>query len=116
MTRRSIVEYADAIRVRYQEATKKGKARILDEFTAATGLHRKAAIRLLNRRSEGAGQRRRGRPRFYGLEALPALKTLWEATDRLCSKRFRPFVPELITVLKKHEELVVTEDTEAKLL
>ena len=76
MTRRSILEYADAVRPRYLAASKKEKTRILDEFTAVTGLHRKAAIRLLNRRSEPESRRRRGRPRFYGLEAVAALKTL----------------------------------------
>ncbi len=48
MTRQSIKEYAGAIRERYRRGTKKEKGKILDEFTKATGLHRKAAIRLLN--------------------------------------------------------------------
>ena len=115
MTRRSIMEYAEAVRGRYWKGLKKEKTRILDEFTAATGLHRKAAIRLLNRRSDSERQRRRGRPRFYGLEAVVALKTLWEATDRLCSKRFQPFVPELVGILKRNGELSVSEQTEAEL-
>jgi len=49
VTRRSILEYARAVRPRYLRASKKMKTRILDEFTAATKMHRKAAIRLLNR-------------------------------------------------------------------
>ena len=115
MTRRSIMEYADAVRARYQAASKKGKSQILDEFTAATKLHRKTAIRLFNRRSETEKLMGKGRPRLYGLDVMPALKTMWEATDRLCSKRFQPFVPELIAVLKRNGELSVTEETEAKL-
>ncbi len=88
MTRRSILEYAEAIRPRYRKASKKGKTRILNEFALATGLHRKAAIRLLNRRGNPQKRTKRGRPKRHGLEVMPALQTLWEATDRLCSKRF----------------------------
>lgn len=49
MTRRSILEYGEALRSRYFKASKEEKGRILDEFTQVTGLHRKAAVRLLNR-------------------------------------------------------------------
>ncbi len=115
MTRRSILEYADAVRGRYLRSSKKVKTRILEEFVAATGLHRKAAIRLLNRRSRPAGQKRSGRPQLYTLEVAAALRVTWEAVDRLCSKRFRPFLPELVGILKEKGELSVTEETEARL-
>ena len=115
MTRRSILEYADAIRGRYLRAPKKVKTRILEEFVATTGLHRKAAIRLLNRRSRPVVQRKSGRPRLYPLEVAAALRVTWEAADRLCSKRFRPFLAELVGILKEKGELKVTEETEAQL-
>jgi hypothetical protein len=115
VTRRSILEYAEAVRGRYLRSSKKMKMRILDEFVAATRLHRKAAIRLLNRRSSPAGGKRSGRPRLYSLEAMAALKLAWEATDRLCSKRFRPFLPELVGILRRKGELGVTEETETQL-
>jgi len=44
VTRRSIAEYAEALRKRYFRASREEKGRILDEFTQVTGLHRKAAI------------------------------------------------------------------------
>ena len=47
VTRNCIKEYAEAIMNRYKLKTKQRKSQILDEFTKATGLHRKAAIRLL---------------------------------------------------------------------
>jgi len=115
VTRRSILEYAEAIRGRYLGSSKEGKTRILEEFTAATGLHRKAAIRLLNRRGEGVRRKRQGRPKVYGLEAVAALRVLWEAADRLCSKRFRPFLPELMEVLIRNGELSVSEQAKAEL-
>jgi hypothetical protein len=114
VTRRSVLEYAGAVRGRYLRSSKKMKTKILDEFVATTGLHRKAAIRLLNRRGRPAG-RSSGRPRLYGLEAMAALKVAWEATDRLCSKRFRPFLPELVGILRRKGELSVTEETGSQL-
>ncbi len=115
MTRRSILEYAEAVRWRYFKSSKKMKTKILDEFVAATGLHRKAVIRLLNRRSRPPGRKRSGRPKLYGVEVMAALKVAWEATDRLCSKRFHPFLPELVGILKRNGELSITEETEAQL-
>ncbi len=116
MTRRSILEYAEAVRGRYLSSPKREKKKILDEFVAATGLHRKAAIRLLNRRRGAvAGRKRPGRPRFYTLEAVAALKLAWEACDRLCSKRFRPFLPELIGILRRKGELIITDEIGAQL-
>ncbi len=115
MTRRSVIEYAEAVRGRYFWAAKKKKTEILDEFVANTGLHRKAAIRLLNRRGRPPGRKRSGRPRLYGLEAMAVLKVAWEAVDRLCSKRFHPFLPELVGILKRSGELSVTEEAERQL-
>jgi len=115
LTRKSIREYAEAVRERYRGARKKGKTKILDEFVAATRLHRKAAVRLLNRAGRQGVKPRSGRPNLYSLEAISALRVVWEASDRLCSKRFHPFLPELIDVMKREGELVVTEEVEALL-
>src|ERR1700730_8481118 len=43
-TRKELVE---AVRQRYSAASKLGKSKILDEFAALTGYHRKHAIRVL---------------------------------------------------------------------
>ena len=115
MTGRSIREYAEAVRERYRRSRKAGKTRILDEFVAATGRHRKAAVRLLNRTSKKALKKKSGRPKVYSLEAISALKVAWEASDRLCSKRFQPFLPELVGILKREDELSITEEVEGEL-
>ncbi len=70
---------------------------------------------MLNRRGRPPGRKRSGRPRLYGLEATAALKVAWEATDRLCSKRFHPFLPELVSSLKRSGELSLTEEAEGQL-
>ena len=104
MTRRSIVEYAQAIRPRYVRASKVEKGKILDEFIQVTGRHRKAAIRSLNRTNQSGIGKRRGRPKRYSSDVAVMLKSVWEASDRLCSKRLQPFLPEMVKVLRRHDE------------
>ena len=104
MTRRSIVEYAQAVRSRYLRASKVDKGKMLDEFMQVTDLHRKAAIRLLNRANQPRRGKRRGRPRRYGSDVAGMLKAIWEASDRLCSKRLQPFLPEMVRILRQHGE------------
>jgi hypothetical protein len=114
VTRRSIEEYAEAIRGRYRKATKKTKGKILDEFTQVTGLHRKAAIRLLGRTEQTLAARRRGRPPDYW-DLTEPLRAIWEVSDRLCSKRLQPFLPEMIKVLRQHGEQRIDAATESRL-
>jgi len=115
VTRGSIQEYREAMRERYLRAGKKDKGRILDEFVNVAGYHRKSAIRLLHRRNQGNPGRRRGRPRRYGCYIVEALKVAWEATDRLCSRRLQPFLPELIRVLRRYGEKTMAAEVEAQL-
>ena len=74
MTRGSVMEYAAAVRDRYRSGNKMDKGKILDEFIKVTGLHRKAAIRLLNRRIRSKAAKHAGRPRKYGTAAVEALR------------------------------------------
>jgi len=114
MTLKSVKEYVAAIRDRYYRATKEEKGQILDEFVKVTGYHRKAAIRLLTaivKTTTG----HRGRPAQYH-STIPSLKVIWEASDRLCSKRLQPFLPELIQVLRRNNELHLDADTQARLI
>ncbi len=115
MTRRSILEYVEAIKPRYRRASREEKTRMLDEFTMVTGLHRKAAIRLLHRASRLRAGRRRGRRRKYGSEVVEALEAVWKASDRLCSKRLKPFIPEMVSVLRRHGEQRIDTSLEAQL-
>jgi len=115
MTRGSIREYTEAVRWRYSLASKKEKGKILDEFTKVTGCHRKAAIRLLRRENQPKMNRKRGRRRQYGDAVAGALRVIWEATDRLCSKRLHPFLPELVKILRRHGEKTMTAEMEAQL-
>jgi len=91
------------------------KGMILDEFTKVTGYHRKATVRLLHRLNQPRVNKRCGRPRQYGEAVVGALRLAWEATDRLCSKRLQPFLPELVKVLRRHGNTTMTADIEAQL-
>jgi hypothetical protein len=114
-TRGSIWEYAEAVRPRYRRAGKEERGRILDEFCATTGYHRKSAVRLLNRRvARSVGQR--GRTAVYGPAVTEALRQVWEASDRLCSKRLVAFLPELVPILEAHGELGLTSEVRTQLL
>lgn len=108
MTRASLREYAAVQRVRYLQASRSEKQRLLDEVVAVTGIHRKAAIRLLRRAprpraTPGPG----GRPREYGPEVAAAATVLWQAAGRIGAHRLHPFVPELLERLVQCEELTV---------
>jgi len=115
VTRASIQEYADAIRRRYRAGHKTEKGKILDEFTKVAGLHRKAAIRLLRYKFQGNVKKKRGRTKYYGSEVTAALRVIWETSDRLCSKRLQPFIPEMIRVLRQHGEQQISITLESRL-
>jgi hypothetical protein len=114
MNKSGIKEYASEIRKRYLKASKKEKNQILNEFVTVTGYHRKAAVRLLlNAPKPTSG--RRGRTAHYS-GVLEPLKTIWEASDRLCSKRLKPFLPEMIHILRRNGELQIDATTEAQII
>jgi hypothetical protein len=82
-------ELLGAVSTRYLASSRAEKSRIVDEFTAATGYHRKHAMRLL--RTGLSSKRSTPRPsrRIYGEAEREALIVLWEASDRVCGKRLK---------------------------
>lgn len=104
MTSQSVAEYALVMRRRYELAKRAEKGRILDEFCETTGMHRKAAIRLLNQKPQPA-LRRGGRPRRYGPEVSEALVKVWQVGDRMCGKLLAAVMAELVEALERHGEL-----------
>jgi hypothetical protein len=80
---------------RYQRAGRPHKSRILDEFCATCGYHRKAALRLLKRPLPTVPPKRSGPKIIYEpSEVLPVLKVIWLASDQLCSKLLKAALPE----------------------
>jgi hypothetical protein len=88
-------ESLTCIHGRYQRAGRPHKTRILDEFCATCGYHRKAALRRLNRSSPTAPPKRSG-PKITDdpVQVLPGLKAVWRASDQLCRKLLQAALPE----------------------
>ena len=96
MSPRSRREYLEAVVLRYRNADRAGKSRILDEFCATCGHHRKHAIRLLRsfKRFTAPRPKKRGRRPVYATPALlKPLKTIWLAANLPCSKRLKALLP-----------------------
>src|SRR3989338_2937607 len=88
--------YLEAIRVRYRRARKAGKTAILNEFCAVCGYHRKYALRLLaaqHNRSKKMARKPGPASRYHTPELVEALRTIWMASDQLCSKRLKAALP-----------------------
>jgi hypothetical protein len=100
MARRELLE---AVSERYRKGSTHEKRRILDEFVALTGHHRKHAIHLL-RTIPGKNELRkaRSRSRVYDEAIRTALTVLWEASDRVGGKRLKPLVAVLVPALERH--------------
>jgi len=98
------------------KANKAGKGQILDEFVAATGYHRKYAMRVLKHGRKAKGLRKKGRRKEYQGEVVTVLRHIWEICGRICSKRLKPFLPEIVAVLERHNELSLSAEVKSQLL
>ena len=110
-------ELLATIRDRYRESSKKDKGRILDEFIAVTGHHRKHGIRLLGQSRE-AGEKLsmiQGR-RIYDEAVREAVILTWEATDRMCGKRLKAALPHLVESMERHGHLDLDPEVRERLL
>ena len=119
MSLKSKNELVEVVRPRYLKASKFEKQKILDEFTSATGYHRKHAIRVLKNQVQ-AQNRLKGKTktyrRVYHGEVVQALEQIWEIYGHICSKRLQPFLPEAIRVLEHCQEINLSKDTKELLL
>jgi len=110
-TRKELIE---ALRARYSGAPPVEKAKILDEFVALTGYHRKHAIRVL--REEAITKETRARNRLYDEAVRQALTVLWEAADRVCGKRLKALIPMLVDAMERHDHLELDPVVKTKVL
>jgi len=109
-------ELVVALAGRYGASSRADRGRILDEFVAVSGLHRKHAMRLL--RSGQPDRRSAPRPgrRLYKDAVREALIVIWEASDRVCGKRLRALVPILVDSMERHGHLQLAPEVRAGLL
>src|SRR4051794_607905 len=109
-------ELVAAVIERYSKGRRAEKGRILDEFVAVTGFHRKHAMRVL--RGGQATRRSAPRPerRLYDEAVREALIVLWEASDRVCGKRLKALAPILVEAMERHGHLQLAPEVRTRLL
>ena len=115
MDQHSKSELIRSYRKRYERASKRDKTQIINSIVDASGYARKHVIRALNRNLDVPQKvRRRKRSRYARL--YQTLKYVWAASNFLCGKRLRPFLPEMVASLKRHKEIKLSREDEALLL
>jgi hypothetical protein len=111
-TRKELIE---ALRARYRSAAFGDRIKVLDEFVAVTGYHRKHAIRLL-REEVSTAKAACARNRLYDEAVRQALMVLWEAADRVCGKRLKALIPVLVDAMERHGHLDMDPAIKTKVL
>ena len=109
--------YLASLRVRYAKASKKERTKILDEYVATTGCHRKYAIAvLLGKRKRTARPIKRPRRCQYTVEDAQAILMLAELFDGICSKRLRAAMDNELPKLREQNLLPVSLECYKRLL
>lgn len=114
-------ELLGALRARYRDATRQEKGHILSEFVAVSGYHRKHATRLLGRPRENPemqllpSEDRRSR-RVYDEAVKEALIVTWEAADRICGKRLKAIIPDIVGAMERNGHLDLDAEVRERLL
>lgn len=104
-------------RKRYHKADRSGRSKLLDEFCAMTGYHRKYAVSLLGRPVEpivSVGPRRR-RGVSYDATVCRILEQIWERAGYPWSVRLKAMLPQWLPWARRHLR-GLTEEVEQSLL
>jgi hypothetical protein len=109
-------ELVVAIAARYARSDRLERGRILDEFAAVTGFHRKHAMRLLRAGKPDRPSGARPYRRLYDDAVREALIVVWEASDRICGKRLRPLMPIMLEAMERHGHLRLAPEVRTALL
>jgi len=116
VSRKTREELVRAVGERCRTSSQNEKKRILEEFVAVTGYHRKHAIRLLNNAGARQCSRKPSKARIYDDAVKETVVVLWEASDRICGKRLKPMLPVLVSALERHGHLRLDEEVRSKVL
>lgn len=111
---------------RYQRSRKKEKSLILSELVELTEYSRAYARRVLRKHGQRikSGKQSlvvdvrlrasRHRSPFYDEKVKVILIKIWRMMDYICGKRLQPALPELLTVLERHNELHLRSPNKAE--
>ncbi len=110
-------ELLATLRDRYRCSSKKDKSRILDEFIAVTGHHRKHGIRLLGKLDDHEDTTRLVKSRrIYDEVVREAVIVIWQAADRICGKRLKAALPHMVESMERHGHLDLDPGVRDRLL
>lgn len=109
-------ELVDVLVKRYRAASRREKSQILDEFSAVTAYHRKHAVRVLGKPSSGSEPTAPSQRRIYHDAVREALIVVWEAADRICGKRLKVVLPEMLSAMEYHGRLSLDCEVGTKLV
>jgi hypothetical protein len=104
-------QFLARLQERYAQAKKKDRGRMLDEFVATTGYHRKHAIALLRGKRHHRDHSKpikRPRARYYTAEDKRWALWLAELFDFICSKRLRVAMDVELPELRRQGHLQVS--------
>ena len=115
-------EVTKGVLPRYLKADKEEKKKILDEFSATTGYHRKSAIRKLRRlqmtphfKESAAGIHTRKRERIYDGYVEAVLEQIYEVLGGIGSRRIHPQVSIILEKGIKFGHIKTDPITEMKI-
>jgi hypothetical protein len=107
MTINERCKYLMRMRLRYVQAKRKERSRLLDEMEEVTELHRKSLVRLM-KADPVRKPRQRQRGRTYDCEVDDAIRVIAETLDYICAERLTPSLLPTARLLIEHRELAVS--------
>ncbi len=117
MSKKSKLEYLNAIKARYKNSSKLEKHKILDEFCKVCCYNRKYAIHLLNSKQSKTTNNlsKRGRKKEYNHPVIfEVIRHLWTKTNLPCSKRLKVIIPLWLPFCE--HQFSLTDGTRAQIL
>jgi len=114
MTIEERYKYLQMMQIRYQQADRVERSRLLDEMETMTSCHRKSLVRHMKCDLKRQ-KRKKQRGRTYGVEVHVALKVIAESYDYICAERIQPNLVTMAEQLEAHGELRVTSKTRQQL-
>lgn len=118
MTKMTKKELIKATKSRYLKSSKIEKGKILNEFCANTGYHRKYAITILqagcdNNRIQHGGRKKRKKK--YSARAIALVTKLWKLLEYPCGVRLQPQLIPLLQSLERCNEISVSAELKQQL-
>ncbi len=107
-------KYLLRMRLRYVQASRPERSRLLDEMEIVTELHRKSLLRLMAEEPVRK-PRQQQRGRTYDYEVDDVIRVVAESLDYICAERLTPGLVPTARLLVAHGELAVSEALFAKL-